>query len=95
MHQVALHPYSILGASPVCKLPLTPLFLHLRCSCCVQVMAEVYDEFVFVNPTKEWFDMLHSGPTRKVDNHPLMPFCQRHMSTHTQALTNTAQAADC
>jgi hypothetical protein len=63
----------------------------------VQVMAEVYDEFVFVNPTKEWFDMLHSGPTRKVDNHPLMPFCQIHTHTHRQAQArmHTAQAADC
>lgn len=40
------------------------------------VMAETYDEFVFVNPNKEWFDALHSGPTRKVDNHPLTHFCQ-------------------
>ena len=43
---------------------------------CVQVMSEVYDEFVFVNPSKEWFDMLHSGPTKKVENHPLMHHCQ-------------------
>ena len=54
----------------------------------VQVMAEVYDEFVFVNPTKEWFDMLHSGPTRKVDNHPLMPFCEIHVHTHAQDISS-------
>lgn len=64
----------------------------------VQVMAEVYDEFVFVNPTKEWFDMLHSGPTRKVDNHPLMPFCQIYMHAHAQARVCTRLkplTADC
>jgi len=38
------------------------------------VMSEVYDEFVFVDPSQEWWDRLHSGPTRKIDNHPLMPW---------------------
>lgn len=42
------------------------------------VMSEAYDEFVFVNPSKEWWDVLQSGPTRKVDNHPLINWCQWH-----------------
>lgn len=40
-------------------------------------MAEVYDEFVFVHPTVEWFQVLHSGPVRRVESHPLMS----HFST--------------
>ena len=46
------------------------------------VIAEVYDEFVFVNPSKEWFDVLHSGPIRKVENHPLTPYCQKTTNMH-------------
>ena len=37
-------------------------------------MSEVYDEFVFVHPTVEWFQVLHSGPVRRVDSHPLSGF---------------------
>jgi hypothetical protein len=55
--------------------------------CRIQVMSEVYDEFVFVNPPKDWFDLLHSGPTRKVDHHPLMPYCQQR--AHTRTLERT------
>jgi YEATS domain-containing protein 4 len=40
------------------------------------VMAEVYDEFVFVNPTEHFHRLLHSGPTKKFDTHFLNPFCK-------------------
>lgn len=55
------------------------------------VMSEVYDEFVFVNPTKEWFDMLHSGPTKKVDHHPLMPYCQSHDGEEANAKSDSLE----
>lgn len=57
------------------------------------VMSEVYDEFVFVNPTKEWFDMLHSGPVKKVDHHPLMPYCPSR-GRNTNGSSSSAPAAE-
>jgi len=47
---------------------------HVAPSTKKPVMSETYDEFVFVQPTREWYDRLHAGPTRKVDNHPLVHF---------------------
>lgn len=63
--------------------------------CCVvaQVMAEVYDEFVFVHPTVEWFQVLHSGPVRRVEAHPLMshfatPEFANNEAAHLHKLNN-------
>lgn len=37
-------------------------------------MAEVYDEFIFVNPTVAYHRMLTAQPARKFTDHPLTPF---------------------
>ena len=43
------------------------------------VVAELYDEFVFQDPTEEFYHTLQAGPRAFLTTHPHLPFCTHYV----------------